>query len=95
MFALNPPMNEKSKDDRRHILVIDDDPLFRSLIVAVLRKDFRVSVSSDGAEGFHAALDDKPDVTVLDLQMPGWDGLKTLQTFRTHPRLACISHNAV
>lgn len=83
----SPPGNPES---RRHILVVDDDPLFRSLMVGVLRRDFDVTVACDGADGFYRALDRKPDVTVLDLQMPGWDGLKTLKAFRSHPSLSDV-----
>lgn len=83
------PNNEPPKE-RRHVLVVDDDPLFRSLLVGVLRNDFEVTVACDGADGFYRALDRKPDVTVLDLQMPGWDGLKTLRAFRAHPSLADV-----
>jgi two-component system OmpR family response regulator len=72
---------------RKRILVIDDDPLFRSLIVALLRKDYFVAVASDGAEGFYKALEHTPDLAVVDVQMPGWDGLKTLKNFRSHPAL--------
>ncbi|HVW01048.1 MAG TPA: response regulator [Planctomycetaceae bacterium] len=72
---------------RKRILVIDDDPLFRSLIVALLRKDYLVSVASEGAEGFYKALEHAPDLAVVDVQMPGWDGLKTLKNFRSHPAL--------
>lgn len=84
------PTNAEHVPERRHILVVDDDPLFRSLMVGVLRNDFDVTVACDGADGFYRALDRKPDVTVLDLQMPGWDGLKTLRAFRGHPSLADV-----
>ena len=83
-----PASQSPNPEERRHILVVDDDPLFRSLMVGVLRNDFDVTVACDGADGFYRALDRKPDVTVLDLQMPGWDGLKTLRAFRGHPSLA-------
>ena len=59
-------------------------------MVGVLRRDFDVTVACDGADGFHRALERKPDVIVLDLQMPGWDGLKTLRAFRAHPLLSEI-----
>jgi CheY-like chemotaxis protein len=72
---------------RPRVLVIDDDPLFRSLIVSLLRRDYVVSVASDGAEGFYKALEHPPAVAVIDVQMPGWDGLKTLKAFRAHPVL--------
>lgn len=83
-------LNSQNFDQRRHILIVDDDPLFRSLMVGVLRRDFDVTVACDGADGFYRALDRRPDVTVLDLQMPGWDGLKTLRAFRAHPSLADV-----
>ena len=82
--------NTPPPEPRRHVLVVDDDPLFRSLMVGVLRRDFQVTVACDGADGFYRALDNKPDVTVLDLQMPGWDGLKTLRAFRAHPTLSDV-----
>lgn len=72
---------------RPRILVIDDDPLFRSLIVSLLRRDYLVAVASDGAEGFYKALEHPPAVAIIDVQMPGWDGLKTLKAFRAHPVL--------
>lgn len=75
---------------RHQILVVDDDPLFRSLMVSVLRQDFTVAVASDGADGFYRALDQVPDAAVLDIQMPGWDGIKTLKAFRSHPTLAQV-----
>jgi CheY-like chemotaxis protein len=81
---------DHTTDHRRQILVVDDDPLFRSLMVSVLRHDFDVSVAADGADGFYKALDHVPDAAVLDIQMPGWDGIKTLKAFRSHPALAHV-----
>ena len=72
---------------RTRILVIDDDPLFRSLMAALLRRDFVVFVAGEGSEGFYKALEHPPEVAVIDIQMPGWDGLKTLKAFRAHPAL--------
>lgn len=83
-------LTDHSPAPRRQILVVDDDPLFRSLMVSVLRQDFTVTVASDGADGFYRALDHVPDVAVLDIQMPGWDGIKTLKAFRSHPTLAHV-----
>jgi DNA-binding NarL/FixJ family response regulator len=75
---------------RARVLVIDDDPLFRSLIVSLLRKEFIVSVASEGSEGFYKALEHVPDIAIIDIKMPGWDGLKTLKAFRSHPLLAGV-----
>lgn len=75
---------------RTRILVIDDDPLFRSLIVSLLRKDFEVSVASEGADGFYTALEQQPDLVLIDLQMPGWDGLKTIKALRNCSTLSAV-----
>lgn len=75
---------------RPRILVIDDDPLFRSLMSSMLAKDFFVSVSSSGSDGFYRAVEHPPDLAIIDIRMPGWDGLQTLKAFRTHPRLSKI-----
>jgi len=76
--------------DRPRVLVIDDDPLFRNLVVSILRRDFFVSVASDGADGFQKAIEYPPDVAVIDIQMPGWDGLKTLKAFRNNSALSRV-----
>lgn len=69
------------------VLIIDDDPLIRTLLVSALRKECFVAVAAEGAEGFAKAQELKPDVAVIDVNMPGWDGLKTLEAFRGHPSL--------
>lgn len=75
---------------RARILVIDDDPLFRSLVVATLRKDYLVSVAGDGSEGYKKAMEHVPDLAIIDVQMPVCDGLSVLKSFRAHPQLRDI-----
>jgi len=75
---------------RARVLVIDDDPLFRSLLVTFLRHDYFVSVACEGSEGFYKALEHPPEIAIIDIQMPGWDGLKTLSAFRGHSALADV-----
>jgi len=72
---------------RPRVLIIDDDATFRSLIVSILRRDFIVSVAADGYEGFCKAREHTPDVAVIDVQMPRWDGIETLKAFRSHASL--------
>lgn len=66
------------------IIVIDDDPLFRSLLTSVLKKNYEVEAFKDGSEGFYHASENPPDAAIIDVNMPGWDGLKTLRAFRAH-----------
>ncbi|MEM1061386.1 MAG: response regulator [Planctomycetota bacterium] len=71
------------------ILVIDDDPLFRSLLAASLDRH-TVETAADGSEGYYMAIAAVPDVMILDLQMSGWDGLKTLTMLRGNPLTASV-----
>lgn len=81
-------MLQASEKSTPRVLVIDDDPLFRNLMVSFLRREYIVSVASDGSEGFYKALEYPPDVAIVDVQMAVWDGLQTLKAFRSHPTLS-------
>lgn len=81
-------MSFSSEISNTRVLVIDDDPLFRNLVLSLLRKEYFVSVAKNGAEGFDKAKKYPPDVAIIDVQMPEWDGLQTLKAFRSHPTLS-------
>ena len=62
---------------RQRVLVIDDDPNVAEVVAAYLeREGCIVEVRSDGEAGLQAALADPPDLVVLDLMLPGLDGLE-------------------
>ena len=64
------------------ILLIDDHTLFRSGVRALLARqpDFEVvDDAADGIEGIKRAKQHRPDVVLLDLNMPGLSGIETLQ----------------
>lgn len=75
---------------RARALVMDDDPLFRTLLVAILQRAYTVITAKDGAEGFYKAMETPPEIAVVDIQMPVWDGLRTLRAFREHATLRGI-----
>jgi len=79
-----------STNRRPRALVMDDDPVYRTMLNSMLKRDFTVVVASDGAEGFYKALEIPPNVAIIDIQMPGWDGLRTLKAFRDHDALSHI-----
>jgi DNA-binding response OmpR family regulator len=67
----------------RRILVVDDDPDIRGLLRELLdRRGFSVLEAGDGQEALRVFFDDRPDLVVLDVQMPGLDGWKTLERIR-------------
>ncbi len=60
------------------VLIIDDDEdLVEVLQIALKAEGFNVLTANDGREGLHAASDSHPDIILLDIMMPGMDGLET------------------
>ena len=76
----------------RSILLIDDDAAFRGVMaVEVKRLGFDVSAAASGEEGLSRIAESEPDVVLLDLQMPGMNGLETLKAIReTNPGVEVI-----
>ncbi len=65
------------------ILVIDDEPSIVNLVSAYLKPEgYDVYTASDGPSGLKAAKAYKPDLVVLDLMLPGMDGLELLSRLR-------------
>lgn len=63
--------------ERQRVLVIDDDPNVAEVVVAYLEREGAiVTVCSDGERGLETAVADPPDLVVLDLMLPGLDGLE-------------------
>jgi len=66
-----------------HILVVDDEPGMRRYLQTVLELDsYRVTTAADGDEALVKLQRDQPDVVLLDMVMPGPDGLETLKRIR-------------
>lgn len=74
-----------------HILVVDDDAEIRSLVAEYLTQNgYQVSTARDGV-GLRRALEtDPPDLVVLDLMLPGEDGLSLCRDLRASSELPVI-----
>ncbi len=71
-----------------NILVIDDDPLNRRLLTATLeRQGHRASSAEDGKTALAMLAEDRPDVVLLDLVMPGMDGIEVLERIKADEEL--------
>ena len=65
------------------ILLIDDEPSIIKLVTAYLKPEgYEVLTASDGISGLKAARAFKPDLILLDLMLPGMDGIELLSTLR-------------
>ncbi|SDO60944.1 DNA-binding response regulator, OmpR family, contains REC and winged-helix (wHTH) domain [Nakamurella panacisegetis] len=66
-----------------HILVIEDDPRIRGALTRALgARGHSISDSATALAGLQRALDDKPDLVLLDLGLPDLDGLELLRMLR-------------
>lgn len=72
------------------VLVVDDDIEVAKSIEASLRKHYQVYVVYSGIEAIKEARRHRPDLIVLDVVMPGMDGLETCRELRVDPALADV-----
>ncbi len=71
------------------ILIVDDSVVMRSLLRQVLSSDSRIEIAgtaSDGQSALRAIENVKPDLILLDIEMPGMDGLTALERIRATDR---------
>ncbi len=65
------------------VLVIDDEPqIRRALRIGLERNQCEVSLAANGAEGLDIAAINAPDFVILDLAMPGLDGVEVCRQLR-------------
>src|ERR1700734_449135 len=102
LFRISLCGAERSGSPRRlesvRVLIVDDHPIIVSGCRALLEGEPEVEVieAQDGAGGFDAYFDHKPDVGVIDINLPGYSGLGLLRrTLEREPegRLVTFSMN--
>ena len=89
--STNPGGRKGSGKPPRRVLVVDDQPFFLAMVQDLLAPEgFEVETASSGAAGLKAALATRPDVIVLDVEMPGTDGFETCRWLKANPDTARI-----
>jgi len=67
-------------EPRGSILVVDDEPTITEVVSRYLeRAGYAVRVAGDGPEALRLAAESRPDLVVLDLMLPGMDGLEVMR----------------
>lgn len=78
------------------ILLIEDNDLNRYLVTFLMEKHgFRVVAAPDGPAGIAMAQEEKPDLILLDIQLPGMDGYAVARTLRQDSKLERVPLVAV
>jgi len=74
-------MQEQAK-----ILLIDDDPDFVEATKAVLEGKYQVITAYNGDDGLKKVVEERPDLIILDVVMPGKNGFAVCKELKTDPR---------
>lgn len=67
------------ENKKKKVLVVDDAKFIREFLFTQLSKDYEVSLAKNGKEGVQMFKDIKPDVVLLDINMPKMHGVDALQ----------------
>ena len=81
----NPPAHDQAPSPARKgtILVIDDEEIMREILEALLtREGYDVRVAASAAEGLELARSAPFDAAIVDMMMPGMDGIATLDELK-------------
>ena len=68
---------------KKRILLVDDEPGIRVSLKMVLEPTYEVICASDAKEGLELFRRESPNLVLLDLVLPGMDGMELLQTLRS------------
>lgn len=73
------------------ILVVEDEPAIADAVASRLRSEgFRVEVAGDGPSAVERCQAIAPDLIILDLNLPGFDGLEVCRQIHTHRRIPVV-----
>lgn len=76
------------EETKKTILIIDDDNDLREILSVKLGKlGFTIDQAKDGTEGIQKAKDIRPDLILLDVNMPGLSGIQVLAKIKSDPEI--------
>ena len=77
-------------DNKKKVLIVDDEPNVRRLLHSILSKSFIVIEAEDGRQAVDVANAQKPDVILMDMMMPKMDGLTACHLIKKDPATKTI-----
>jgi len=79
------------KETRGKVLIVDDAPDTREIIQKLLRYEgYKVMTASTGEEGVKKTEEEKPDVILMDINLPGIDGNEALRQVKKKNPIQCV-----
>jgi putative two-component system response regulator len=80
----------KHHDDRPKLLIVDDEPTNLQILRQVLHEDYRLLFARDGEKALQLASEERPNLILLDVMMPGLTGLETCLRLKATPTTQAI-----
>src|SRR4030043_946642 len=78
----------KTMQNQKKILVVDDDPNAIAIAEEILDKDYELKTATTGEDALQIAIDFIPDLILLDIMMPGMDGYEVCRRLREQSTLS-------
>ncbi|MBI2854894.1 MAG: response regulator [Chloroflexi bacterium] len=75
---------------KKKVLLVDDDPRTRNLLAMSLGNRFSLLEAADGRQALEVARSEKPDLVLLDIAMPGNNGLEVCRLLKQGPETSNI-----
>ena len=82
--AIVEQSSEIQKDDRRHIMVVDDNPDFREYLVGELSDIYEVTSAADGRQCIDMLKTVNPEIIICDVMMPHMDGFEVVKAIKSN-----------
>ncbi len=77
-------MTFEQQDTRPKLLLVDDEPVNLQVLKQILQQDYRLLFARDGEKALSLAINEKPDLILLDIMMPGITGLETCKQLKSN-----------
>lgn len=90
MEEIEKYLSDNETPEKKKILIVDDSALVRQAMKQLFDKDYEVSLASSGMAAIRCLILDKPDLILLDYEMPVCDGKQVLEMIRAESEFAGI-----
>lgn len=82
-FVINTPLPKVEKEEKKTILLVDDEPMILKTFFGYLNPDYKVLAANSAKDAFAILEHTRPDLVLLDINMPNMNGIQMLNEMRS------------